>query len=755
MILTSKLKCLAVIAVTLAFAAGGIVAQSGLDVERIQRATVFITQARSVGESLIVTCVGSGTLVSRDGLIATNAHLTLPNAACPGDTLVIALSVRAEDSPVARFLGEVVQADSGLDLAIIRVARQIDGRLVDREALALPFVELSLADEVALDDTITVVGYPGIGEDPVRFDRTTVSGFSSEPSGGDQSWIKTSTSVPAVMSGGGVYNQNGQLIGVPTTAPLAPNPAADNCISIQDSNADGLINDSDQCVVASGFINLIRPVSFLRPLFEGSRLGLRVLLPERAVGLGTVESAPPGFRYLGFAPSVNEAGMPTSIIRSLPAGSESLYLFFDYANMTPETVYELRVNTDGIPNPAFSLSPVRWSGGERGLWYVGSTGQPFPNGTYDFTLFLNGIAEGNARLVVGGVTEDDSGFSDIVFGLLDGQGNVTGSGFVLPTGTTASARFLYRNIAIGTPWAAIWYYNGREIQRTPDDTTWNEADGTAGTKTISIQDANGLPPGSYRLELYIANRLANVADFTLAGRQDGAFSRIFSNTRFTTALTLEDAASAPPVSSFSAGISQIFGLFDWTSVADGTLWRIDLTVDDEVFFSQTQPWSAGENGSNFTIALESELGLPDGTYRMNLYVGQIQFDTAEARVGIGQLPIDRFASAEGITLRGRVVDAVSGEGLPGASVLLISEDFSVAEFLETRSISQVYATSITDRNGRFEILRPLQRDAPYSIIFLLNGYVPVTADGVEINDENRPDVNDLTPIDIVVEMLPE
>ena len=36
-----------------------------IDLERIERATVFIMQATTTGSNVIITCVGSGTLVSR------------------------------------------------------------------------------------------------------------------------------------------------------------------------------------------------------------------------------------------------------------------------------------------------------------------------------------------------------------------------------------------------------------------------------------------------------------------------------------------------------------------------------------------------------------------------------------------------------------------------------------------------------------------------------------------------------------------
>jgi S1-C subfamily serine protease len=724
-------------------------AQESLDVERIQRATVFLMQATSTGQDLLVHCVGSGTVVSRNGLILTNAHIVQQGQNCPGDTIIIALSVRLNQPPVPTYLAEIVQADTGLDLALIRVSRQIDGRLVNPDAIALPFVELGDSAAVNLDDTIAVFGYGGLGEDPVQIERGTVTGFAAEPSGGDKSWIKTGAVIRGTMSGGGAYNQLGQLIGIPTTAPVSANEPSSTCIVLQDTNRDGLVNTADACVPVGSFINSLRPSNFAQPLLRAAQLGLDVE-QITAPPITTAPTGQPTVRYLGFSASVNDAGMPTSIISTLPTGSDSLYLFFDYANMTPETVYELRVNTNGVPNPTFSLSPVRWSGSRDGLWYVGSSGQPFPNGVYDFTLFVNGIAGGNARLVVGEPPPPGGEFSDIVFGLLDEQGNVLGNGFVLPTGSIASARFLYRNMTAGTPWTAIWYYDGVEIQRTPDDTVWQEADGANGVKTISIQDPNGLLPGNYRLELYLQGRLAALSNFTMAGAQAaGQFARIFTNLRYTSAATAEEARTAASITSFTSGIPQLFTLFDWEQIAPGTPWQLVWTVDGNPFYTQSEPWSAPETGQGFTFMLSGANGIPDGTYGITLSINRLPFATAEARVGIGQLPIDIFAQAGGIVMRGRVVDALTGQGIPGVAVLLINENFSVSEFTRDWLQAQLHAQSITDRNGRFEISRTLERDAPYSIVFIKEGYLPVTADGVELNEETKPD-ND--PIELTVEL---
>lgn len=711
-----------------------------LDENRLLRATVFVMQTRNVGERLLVTCVSSGTLVSRDGLILTNAHSTLPSTACPGETLVIGLSVNTDEAPVPRYRAELVAADSGLDLALLRITRQNDGRLLEAGSLSLPFVELADSDAVALDDTITVVGYPGIGDDPAQVVRGTVNGFAAEPSGGSKSWIKSSAAIPGTMSGGGAFDRDGRLIGVPTTAPVAALSPESRCVTLQDTNSDSLVNGSDLCIPVGAFINSLRPSNFARPLLRAASLGITLTSLSEPFIITTEAAqsvvARPALRRLFFSPAVNNAGQPSSVIRSLPTGSTSLYFFFDYENMTPETVYELRVSTNDIPNPTFSLSPVRWSGGRRGLWYVGGTGQPYPNGVYDFTLFVNGEAAESQRLLVGGAPEATPTFTDIVFGIADASGAVQGNGFVLGTDAIASARFIFRNMTDGTPWTAIWYYEGEEVNRTPEGTTWN--DGANGAKTISIQDNGGLRAGTYRLELYIEGRLASTSDFTLAGRQDGAFARIFESARFTTATTPEEATSAAAISRFSEGEETIYALFNWQQIAPGTLWTMRWSVDGEPFYQQTIPWNNAESGENYIMRLASPGGVPDGTYRIDLLMNNLPFINAEARVGIGQLPIDRFAQASGVELRGQILDADTREGLPGATFILVSEEFSAADFTRDWRMDMVYAIAITDREGRFQLDRPLQPAVLYSVVIVADGYLPITADAVEVNLEDSP-----------------
>ncbi len=710
-----------------------------LDLDRIRRATVYVMQTRTVGGVPIITCVGSGTLIDRSGLIVTNAHNTVTNSACAGDSIVISLSILPDEPPVPSYYAEVAQSNIGQDLALLRISRELNGRVVNTDALALPFVELGDSSNVNLDQTITIVGYPDVGNSSVQTLTGTVSSFIAEPIGGDRSWMKTDTPIPGTMTGGGVYNQQGQLIGIPTTVPVRPLGADETCLLLADTNGDGLVNNRDSCVPVGGFINTIRPSNFIRPLQRGATLGITLQrITQPLVQLET--GGDPAVSRLFIAPAEID-GMPTTVSGSMPTGTNSLYLFFDYRNMTPDTIYELRVTIDDRPSPTFSLAPVRWSGGQNGLWYIGSRGQVYPNGIYRFTLYINGLASGSREIIIGTPQQNTPSFSNIAFGIEDGE-NLYGRNNILPTGIVVNARFIYRNIPEGAAWSEIWYYGDTIIRR--NDATWTNDERDTRILRVEAPGGSPLPSGRYRLELYLDGLLGATSDFVVAGAREGAFPRVFSNLRFTSADSLQVAVNNPSVQTFSTTTREIYGLFDWEFVAPGTLWRAVWSVDNIPFFDQTLPWDNIETGQNFAMLLSSNDRIPDGTYRLQLFIGPALLSSFEAKVGIGQLAIDPFAQATGVQMNGYVLDAETRVGIPNVSVIIISEDYSVEDF-EWRA-DQIYTMGTTDRNGRFQLERPLQLKLPYSVIIVADGYLTVSADGVEVDNETE------NPLEVVIVM---
>jgi hypothetical protein len=172
-------------------------------------------------------------------------------------------------------------------------------------------------------------------------------------------------------------------------------------------------------------------------------------------------------------------------------------------------------------------------------------------------------------------------------------------------------------------------------------------------------------------------------------------------------------------------------------------------VDDTVFYEQTAPWRAGNNGSGYSVRLTAPGGLPDGTYTLSLRINDILLEVSDVSVGIGQLEIDRLAQTGGVQLRGQIVDAVTREGIEGATFILISEDFSVADF--TWQQEQIYALAVTDSNGEFEIDRLLQIDSPYSVLIEIEGYLPIARDAFTFTEQNLEEIGG-SPVEMYIPM---
>lgn len=178
--------------------------------ERIIASTVLITfPIDSKTDS-----IGSGTIISPQGYILTNYHVIGDNDSRRIAPKIYVGTIRFVDQPPEiKYLAEVVAADPNLDLAVIRITRTADGKAVG--SLNLPAVPIGDSNNLVVGDPIYVFGFQGTGGMTLSFSRGAVAGFTGEDkeSGGKQ-WIKHDAQTGPGNSGGGVYNQDGELIGV-------------------------------------------------------------------------------------------------------------------------------------------------------------------------------------------------------------------------------------------------------------------------------------------------------------------------------------------------------------------------------------------------------------------------------------------------------------------------------------------------------------------------------------------------------------
>jgi hypothetical protein len=701
-------------------------------ITQARRATVFLMQAFDAGGAQALSCVGSGTVVSPNGLILTNAHIVLPEGPCRGEKIIVALAVRPDESPVPTYLARVVEVDRFMDLAVVQIVGGLDGSLSDPAGLNLPWVPLGDASTILPGNQLTFVGYPDIGSQSVAALPGNITAFTAEP-GGKVSWLRTDAELGGGMTGGGAYNTAGQLVGIPSSAPaVAENAPGPTCRSIQDTNRDGHIDERDVCVPIGAPVSAIRPVNAALPLVEAARRGYTL---QQAPGLTVgAPQGEPSFSRLLFAPAVDEAGAPTRIANQLPSGTRSVYLIFDYNDIRPGSSCEVRVVVNGLESRNFSLGPLAWTGGTRGTWYVGYENISWPDGNYEFTLFLNGQAVTSASLTIGPTTPQPT-FKNLVFGVPSGSG-LLNVGHLLPSGIPqVDARFDFEEMSDGQDWTEVWYLDGSQVYR--ETRLWER--GSAGQHTVSALNLQGLPPGVYRLELYIGDRLAATGDLSLAGVASETIQPIiFHSPSLANQITRDGAPGGATGNALPLGTNAIYAFFNWEELPNGTRWAYRWTQDAQPIAYHSQVWDAGTVGENFWISLSSSLPLPEGTYALEVMVGGQTMFAQQVTIGSGAGTLTGQRQEEqGLLISGTVVDALTGEGVPGALIAALDVELESADFVFNQE--QIYTSAISDREGNFSLPAGLQRGRYYTVYVFAEGYLPIVEDDFTIpQDEPSP-----------------
>jgi S1-C subfamily serine protease len=238
------------------------------------QAVVQILAVVTVEGQKTIGWTGSGTIISPDGLILTNAHVVMSDRFYTVTDLIIAMTVAQDSPPVQSYLASVLQMDANLDIAVIKVRADINGNPVNNATLNLPAVRMGNSDSLQLGDEITIIGYPGIGGETVTLTRGEVSGFSSESPYGNRAFVKTSATIAGGNSGGLAANSIGEIIGIPTQLGSGDVDAGYvDCRALADTNRDGYIDENDSCIPTGGFINALRPIKLAISLIDAARQG--------------------------------------------------------------------------------------------------------------------------------------------------------------------------------------------------------------------------------------------------------------------------------------------------------------------------------------------------------------------------------------------------------------------------------------------------------------------------------------------------
>jgi serine protease Do len=345
-----------------------------------------------------ITCTGSGTIVEADGTVLTNSHVIAQSPFCPHDRIGVAITDRPEQAPVLAFEADLLVDDPELDLAVIRIARTLDGRDVTQE---FPIVEIGDSDTLSLGDRLRVIGYPGIGGETITFTEGTISGFVSVPGIGDRSWLKTDATISGGNSGGLSFDGEGFLVGIPTIVGTGDGLITD-CRVVNDTNGDGRIDQNDNCVPVGGFINGIRPVNLAGDVLTAAATATPIQPAEPMVTEPMAAERPVATDGVWSLSTTD--GIPDAPVTLVQAGVPQLCLSWNFEAVPPGAPVEIVWFIDGIPEPDAGFVGAN-EGQETGGFFscitndAGLAGGVYEVGWFvdDEPVFADGIYVGGNR----------------------------------------------------------------------------------------------------------------------------------------------------------------------------------------------------------------------------------------------------------------------------------------------------------------------------------------------------------------------
>jgi serine protease Do len=135
--------------------------------------------------------IGSGFIISADGLVLTNAHVVQDAA-----EVTVKLTDRRE------YKAKVIGVDVQTDVAVLKI-----------DAKNLPAAKLGKADDVRVGEWVVAIG------SPFGFENTVTSGIVSAksralPDGSSVPFLQTDVAVNPGNSGGPLFNLRGEVIGI-------------------------------------------------------------------------------------------------------------------------------------------------------------------------------------------------------------------------------------------------------------------------------------------------------------------------------------------------------------------------------------------------------------------------------------------------------------------------------------------------------------------------------------------------------------
>ncbi|MGN1423748.1 MAG: S1C family serine protease [Oscillospiraceae bacterium] len=205
-------------------------------VAAVRDSIVYIEASINYRGTLTPYCTGSGIIISTDGYIITNAHITDD---MDGFTVKVTTTDPETNTGVTKdYEAKLIGSDTDTDLAVLKI-----------DAEDLPAAVLGDSDKLSLGDDVVVIGNPLGLESSVT--KGIVSGLNRQISSNERSLssIQTDTAINSGNSGGAMFNMYGEVVGV-VNEKLINNYAENVGFAITINEAKDVIND----LISKGYV---------------------------------------------------------------------------------------------------------------------------------------------------------------------------------------------------------------------------------------------------------------------------------------------------------------------------------------------------------------------------------------------------------------------------------------------------------------------------------------------------------------------
>lgn len=179
-----------------------------------------------------------------------------------------------------------------------------------------------------------------------------------------------------------------------------------------------------------------------------------------------------------------------------------------------------------------------------------------------------------------------------------------------------------------------------------------------------------------------------------------------------------------PGTQFPTGTKTIVADFTHRGIDAGTKWGILWLKDGTAYYDvrDAYTWSADANRGDGTngASMKHESGLPDGNYEAVIHLAGREAQRGSFRIGGGTAPPN---PSQGVTIRGKVLDADTKRGIAGATVVFMRPGTTFAEF-DRRDYPDALVAGYgeADQSGAFQIAPPLERGKSYGVVWAAKGY---------------------------------